>query len=124
MPKNQKKSEFDALRYVTSSGTAESRTTDRHRSMDAQTIGIRWWVDNEDDLHFGWPAPGTEAACAALGWIHAELPIGVIEACDLKVEALRTRLDAAFPGRTWLEGDWHAKDTENATRPYAGKQLA
>ena len=83
--------------------TTLSNDTERRRPL----IGVRWWVDGRSSLHLGWPEPGEEDACQAVGWVAADRPFGVIEAPAGEPDPVVLRqLDDRFPGRRWFDGTW------------------
>lgn len=74
-------------------------------------IGVRWWVGPEREIHLGWPAPGAECDCTAIGWVAADGAYGVIEVPrDLLPNAVLDVIDGRFPGRRWFQGTWDSGD--------------
>lgn len=77
-------------------------------------IGMRWWIGEDNTLNMGWPEPGKEADCAAIGWVAADQAFGVIDApSSILGSSVLDVLEAKFPHRRWYQGAWDEATTSS-----------
>ena len=80
-------------------------------------ISARWWISNDGLVGSGWPEPGSEASCLAVGWISTEAAVGVIEFSSAPVDdQVLNMLEVRFPGRRWFIGTRGGDPVQSARR--------
>lgn len=81
------------------------RTLERW-TRDDRPIGLRWHITGSGGLRVGWPTPGLEISCLAIGWLTDDAQVGIIETPASPIDVgLLEILDERFPDRRWFAGN-------------------